>query len=179
MTKATHLCCTCGKVEIETVGTPIISAACCCNSCRTAAARLHAESQILGPFGETRFELYRKDRVRFLRGVDQLQDFHLQAGAKTRRVIATCCNTPIFLEFGGAHWLNVYGGLWPAGSLPPPALRTMTSDLAYASLLPTDVPNHKRQSASFFAKLFAAWIAMGFRTPEVPVNGEFHAKVGG
>lgn len=178
MTHATHLRCTCGKVQIDTSGQPIVSAECFCNSCRTAAARLHAEAQILGSLGETRFELYRKDRIRILKGAEQLQEFHLQSGAKTRRVIASCCNTPIFLEFGGAHWVNLYGALWPAGSLPPPALRTMTSDLPDASVLPKDVPNYKRQSVSFFAKLFAAWIAMGFRNPEIQVNGEFHAKTG-
>jgi len=179
MTQTTQLRCTCGQVKVEVVGDPIVSAQCCCNSCRAAAdqlQRLPAATSIRGPFDETHFALYRKDRVRFLKGAEYLKDFRLTSGAKTRRVIAACCNTPIFLEFQGAHWLNLYGGLWPAGALPQPALRTMTSDLPDARVLPNDVPNYKRQSISFFAKLLAAWIAMGFRNPKVAVNGEFHVE---
>jgi Family of unknown function (DUF6151) len=181
MTQTTHLRCMCGQVDIEVIGDPMISAECCCNSCRAAAARLQKlpdATALLGPFDETRFVLYRKDRIRFLKGAEYFKDFRLTPGAKTRRVIAACCNTPIFLEFQGAHWLNLYGGLWPAGTLPPPALRTMTSDLPDASVLPNDVPNYKRQSISFFGKLLTTWIAMGFRNPKVAVNGKFHAEAG-
>jgi hypothetical protein len=177
MTQTTQLHCACGQVDLEVVGAPIISAECCCNSCRAAAARLQTLPGIppmLGPHGETRFVLYRKDRVRFLKGVEHLKDLRLTPKAKTRRAVATCCNTPVFLDFQGGHWLSLYGSLWPAGALPPLALRTMTSDLPDASVLPEDVPNYKRQSVSFFAKLFGAWVAMGFRSPKIAANGVLH-----
>ncbi len=51
----------------------------------------------------------------------------------------------------------------------------MTSDLPDASVLPEDVPNLKRQSLRFFWRLFAAWAAMGFRSPMIAVNGKIEA----
>lgn len=172
------LSCTCGEVRLAVEAAPIASVECCCNSCREAGtrlARLPAAAPVLSPFGATRFELHRKDRVRVLAGEDRLGEFRLLPGAKTRRVVATCCNTPVFLEFKGGHWLSLYGSLWPEGTLPPLQMRTMTGDLPDPSVLPDDVPNARSQSLSFFAKLLGAWIAMGFRSPKVAVAGTVHA----
>lgn len=82
--------------------------------------------------------------------------------------------TPVFLELKGGHWLSLYGGLWPEGTLPPLEMRTMTADLPDVSVLSDDVPNAKSQTLPFFVKLMGAWIAMGFRSPKVPVEGEIH-----
>ena len=43
-----------------------------------------------------------------------LREFRLSAESGSRRVVATCCDTPVFLELKGAHWLSVYLHLWPA-----------------------------------------------------------------
>lgn len=179
MTKAMRLACACGQVQLEVGGAPIVSAECHCNSCRAAASRLQTLPAV-PPFqernGGTRFVLHRKDRVRFLRGAERLKEFRLAPEAKTRRVVATCCNTPVFLEFQNGHWLSLYACLWPEGTLPPPDLRTMTSDLPDRSVLADDVPDGKLQSLSFFAKLLGAWVAMGFRSPKVTVvNGVLDA----
>ncbi len=48
----------------------------------------------------------------------------------------------------------------------------MTSDLPPGASLPSDIPNAKKQSLGFFAKLFGAWVAMGFRNPKTPAIGE-------
>jgi len=173
----TQLHCACGQVHLEVERAPIVNAECHCNSCRAAGAKLRtlpAARSFLETNGGTRFVLYRKDRVRFLNGVERLKEFRLTPAAKTRRVVASCCNTPIFLELLNGHWLSLYGCLWPAGMMPPLELRTMTSDLPDGAALPDDVPNSKRQSVSFFAKLLGAWIAMGFRSPKIAVNGEIH-----
>jgi hypothetical protein len=179
MTQSNQLRCACGQVRLEVERAPIVSTECYCNSCRAAGARLQglpAAQAILGKDGGTRFVLYRKDRVRFVAGTDRLKEFRLTREAKTRRVVATCCNTPIFLEFHNGHWLSLYGCLWQDGTQPPIELRTMTSDLPDAAVLARDIPNGKRQSLSFFAKLLGAWIAMGFRSPKITcVEGEIHA----
>jgi hypothetical protein len=47
----------------------------------------------------------------------------------------------------------------------------MTSDAPEGTTLSGDVPNHKRYSFSFFAKLLTAWVGMGFRKPKVFVSG--------
>lgn len=175
MTRTTQLACTCRAVRLEAHEDAIISTECHCNSCRAAAARLQAlpaAPPLLEPNGGTRSVLYRKDRVRFVTGTEFLKEFRLTPQSKTRRVVATCCNTPVFMEFEKGHWIDLYGRLWPQGTLPPLDLRTMTSDLPDGSVLPNDVPNAKRQSISFFAKLLRAWVAMGFRNPKITVARE-------
>lgn len=172
------LSCTCGQVRLAVETAPIASVECCCTSCREASARLArlpGAVPALGPFGTTRFELHRKDRVRVLADEENLSEFRLTPKSKTRRVIATCCNTPVFLEFKGGHWLSLYGTLWPKGTLPPLQMRTMAGDLPDPSVLPDDVPNARSHSLSFFAKLLRAWVAMRFRSPKVAVGGAVQA----
>lgn len=154
-----------------------MSVECCCTSCRKAGARmatLPGARAVLDEKGATRFEIYRKDRVRFTTGPTEMKAFRLEPTSSTRRVVAACCNTPLFLEFERGHWLSLYGSLWPADALPPLQMRTMAMDLPDPSVLPDDVPNARRQSASFMFKLLGAWAAMGFRTPKISVAGELH-----
>jgi hypothetical protein len=178
MTQTAQLACACGQVRLEVQGRPIISTECHCNSCREAGGRLGAvpaSKPVLEPNRGTRFVLYRKDRVRFLKGADLLKEFRLKPEAKTRRIVAGCCSTPVFLEFHNGHWLSLYGCLWPEGALPPLALRTMTSDLPGGTAVVDGVPNARQQSLLFFARLLGAWIAMGFRVPKIAVNGAINA----
>ncbi len=178
MTAAAQLACICGHVQFEAVGKPIVNVACCCDSCRAAGARLQllpSAPAVLAPDGSTRFVLCRKDRVRVLKGSERLKEFRLRPESKTRRVVATCCNTPVFLKFQAGHWLSLYGCLWPEGRLAALEMRTMTMDLRAGAVLPDDVPNPKRQPISFMVKLLAAWVAMGFKAPKVAVNGVLHA----
>jgi len=170
MTETIKLSCTCGAVEMEAESPPIMSTECLCTSCRTAAGVLEAlpgAPRLREATGGTRTEMYRKDRVRCVKGAANLREFRLTEKTKTRRVVAVCCNTPMFLDFTEGHWVDLYGPLWPEGTLPPLQLRTMTGDLDDPSALPGDVPNHKTHSAGFFVRLIGAWAAMGFRRPKI------------
>ncbi|GHA16943.1 hypothetical protein GCM10007989_10180 [Devosia pacifica] len=129
---------------------------------------------MLTDYGATPFVMYRKDRVRFIAGAEGLQAFRLKPDASTQRVIAGCCNTPVYLEFKGGHWLSLYGALWPEGTLPPPQMRTMASDLPDGMTLPDYIPNAKTQNFGFFARLLGAWAAMGFRSPKMPKTEEIN-----
>lgn len=174
MSQTQILTCQCGAVELAVHDKPIISAECCCNSCRTGSGKIEAlqsAPELLTPYGATRYELYRKDRIETLKGEEHLGDFRLKPDAPTRRVVATCCNTPVYLEFRHGHWLSIYGAMWPKEALPPLELRTMTKDAPDPSALPNDnVPNAKTQSFGFMAKLLGAWAAMGFKTPKIPAH---------
>lgn len=177
MTQTTKLSCICGQVQLKVDSAPIVNAECCCNSCRVAGARLKtlpSAPSIVDAKGATRFVLYRKDRIRFESGAEHLKEFRLTPASKTRRVVAACCSTPVFMEFHNGHWLSLYGGLWRKGTLPMLEMRTMTMDIPAGTTLPNDVPNAKRQSFVFFAKLLSAWVAMGFSSPKISVNGELH-----
>jgi len=177
MTDTTQIGCACGETRLEVIGKPIESVECCCTSCREAGDRmqtLEGAPRTLTDYGATPFVMYRKDRVHFLSGSDRLKSFRLSPDHSSDRVIATCCNTPVYLAFKGGHWLSLYGGLWPTGTMPAPTMRTMASDLPDGATLPSDIPNTKKQSLGFFAKLFGAWVAMGFRNPKTPVTGEIN-----
>ena len=174
MSPTTRLACRCGKVHLEVERAPIITAECHCKSCREAAARLGrlpgAENGV-EENGGTRFVMYRKDRVRFTQGAEALEEFRLSPEAGTRRVVAGCCNTPVFLEFKGGHWLSLYEKLWPAGTAPRLEIRTMTGDRDKGAELDADVPSGTWQTAKFYMRLLGAWIAMGFKVPTIAVKG--------
>lgn len=170
--------CACGRTRLKVQGEPFLVSECLCNSCREAAARLArlpGAQPILTEYQATPCAEYRKDRVEIASGTEHLKAFHLTADAGSRRVVADCCNTPLFLEMKGAHWLSVYLHLWPKESRPKPELRTMVSDLPDASRLPGDILNLKTHHMRFYAKLLAAWIAMGFRNPQIRVAGTIDA----
>ncbi|KPQ07706.1 MAG: hypothetical protein HLUCCA12_04720 [Rhodobacteraceae bacterium HLUCCA12] len=161
----TTLTCACGQVSLTLKGPPILSAECACQSCRKAAKLLHDRLgvDLQEKNDTTRYVLYRKDRVRI--GSGKLAELRLSAKSGTRRVVATCCNTPMFLEITQGHWLSVYGKLWPPTTLPALEMRTMVMDHPAPARLSPDVPNPRRHTVRFMARLLTAWAAMGFRTP--------------
>jgi hypothetical protein len=179
MTTDTLLRCSCGTVSLRASGKPIVSVECLCADCQSAGAVLQSlpgAPTIVDRNGATRFVLYRKDRLVCESGGDRLREHRLSTTSKTRRVVATCCNTPVFLEFTSGHWLSVYGCLWPPGTLPPLELRTMTRSRPDGVALPEDVPNPKTHTFSFYTRLFRAWAAMRFRSPNIDiVNGTLDA----
>ena len=161
--------CRCGKVKLETVGRPILTGSCYCTSCQEAGRRfeqLASAPPLLNPDGGTDFVLFRKDRVHCVRGQEYLEEHRLKPGSPTRRVVATCCNSALFLDFTQGHWLTVYRNRFPTGA-PPLEMRVMTGERRGGVELDDDVPNHAGRSGKFALKLIAAWIAMGLRRPEI------------
>jgi hypothetical protein len=174
MTDLEDLQCACGRTRLEVTGTPILVSECLCNSCRLAAARLATRPggrSPLTPYGATPCAEVRKDRGRIVAGLETLCEFRLTPTSGTRRVVATCCDSLVFLEMKGAHRLSLDLDLRPAATRPRPVLRTMAADIADRSSLPNDLPNLDRHSVRFYAKRFGAWVAMGFRKPRFVVQG--------
>lgn len=161
--------CRCGQTALEIVGDPILGAACYCESCQAAGAAIAAlpgAAPVVEADGGTPFLLYRKDRLRCVAGGERLAEHRLKPDSPTRRMVAGCCNSAMFLEFKGGHWLSVYRDRVP--DPPPLDLRTMTGDRpADAAPLSPDLPSYKTHSGKFMWKLLGAWVAMGFRTPKV------------
>ena len=178
MNDTTTIGCPCGRTRLAVTGAPIMVVECLCDSCRAAAARLATlpgAKNRLTAYGATPCAEVRKDRVRVVAGAEHFAEFRLTPASGSRRVVATCCNTPVFLEMQGAHWLSVYLHLWPEASRPVPQLRTMTGDLADTSGLPDDMSNLKTHTVRFYAKLLGAWIAMGLRNPKIDVPEKIDA----
>lgn len=161
--------CRCGQVAFETTGKPIVSVSCHCQSCQEAGRafeQVPATPAVRDADGGTGFVLFRKDRIRCTKGGEKLQEHRLKPQSTTRRVVATCCNAPMFLEFSKGHWLSLYRNRLPDGAAPL-EMRVMTKDRRDGAELPGDLPNYATHSGKFMWKLLAAWVAMGFRTPKV------------
>ncbi|MFN4100209.1 MAG: GFA family protein [Pararhodobacter sp.] len=160
----TEIPCSCGQTALSLTGSPILTATCHCTSCRTSAAHfttLPGAEPVTDQNGGTPFVLWRKDRASVLRGGENLREHRLRKDG-TRRVVAACCNAPMYLEFKGGHWLSVYASRFAPP--PPPEMRTMLMDAAPETVPDDGLPGAKRQSARFMVKLLAAWAATGFRS---------------
>jgi hypothetical protein len=164
--------CKCGKVVFHAVGRPILTGSCYCTSCQEAGRRfegLASAPPVLNRDSGTDFVLYRKDRVRCVVGQEYLEAQRLRPESPTRRVVATCCNSAMFLDFTKGHWLTMYRNRFPAGA-PPLEMRVMTEERRPGVELADDLPNYGGRSGKFMLKLLSAWIAMGFRRPEITLG---------
>ena len=167
--KSVAVACQCGKVMFAAARSPILAASCYCGSCQQAAqefANLSSAAQVADADGGTPIVLYRKDRVLCKTGKEHLEEFRLKPDSPTRRLIATCCNSPMFLDFTKGHWLSIYRKRLPDGA-PPIEMRIMTRDRRAGVMLADDVPNHDGYPGRFMLRLILARIAMGFRRPDM------------
>lgn len=154
--------CTCGKVTLEVTGAPIITAACYCDDCQAGSAlvaTLPGAVPMAGSDGGTEMSLYRKDRFRVTAGAEHLKPVKLKASTPTSRMIATCCNSAMYVAFdSGPFWTSVYR----VRMIDPPPLevRVNTKFAPDANAIPPGVPSHKVASFGFVAKLIGARLAM-------------------
>lgn len=155
--------CSCGSVELKAFGKPIVSAACYCNDCQKGAAQIEAlpsAPAVRDPDGGTAYALYRKDRFECSRGAELLRPHKLKDSSPTNRVVATCCNSAMFVNFDrGPHWVSAYRARFH-GELPPLQARICTKFKPDGVVLSGDVPSYRSYPPSFIVKLLASRIAM-------------------
>ena len=162
--------CSCGACQLDLRGAPIVTAACYCTSCQAAGERfaaLPAGSAVLASDGGTPYVLQRKDRVTCTQGAGLLREFRLKPDSPTRRVIASCCNSPMFLEFSGGHWMSIYRDRLAPEDRPRVEMRTMTMDRRAGVEFDDAIPSYRKHSGRFMWRLLVAWAAMGFRAPKL------------
>jgi hypothetical protein len=155
--------CGCGQVAVEAIGPPIASVSCYCDDCQEGARQIqlrpHASS-VQDPDGGTGYLVYRKDRVTCLKGASLLKPLKIRESSATNRMIATCCNSAMFLNFDDAkHWVDLYRCRCQ-GDVPPVQMRICTKFKPTGSTIPTDVPEYPRFSMSLLWKLLLAKAAM-------------------
>jgi hypothetical protein len=155
--------CLCGSVELEVIGAPIIGAVCYCDDCQEGSRQIEAlpgARPVQDSHGGTAYILYRKDRVKCTRGSPLLKGYKLREKSATNRVIASCCNSAMFLNFdNGKHWVDVYRSRFQ-GDIPPLQIRICTKFKSRNRDVPSDVPSYAGSPLKFLAKLIAARIAM-------------------
>lgn len=160
--------CQCGKVVIEAAFAPILAASCFCTSCQRAGhlfEKMPSAPAVLDADGGTPVLLYRKDRVRCVRGLEHLAARKLKPDSPSRRVFAACCNSAMFGDFTKGHWLSLYRKRF-SSNVPPLEMRIMTKTRPAGVVLTDDVPNYAGFSGKFALKLIASWVAMGLRRPD-------------
>jgi hypothetical protein len=161
--------CRCGAVKLEMAGAPILHGACYCNSCQQAGRQIEqlpGAPPVVDTDGGTDYVLYRKDRVRCVQGCERLEARRLTPQSPTRRMVAACCNSAMFLDLTNGHWLTVYRARL-TGPVPPLEMRMMTAARPAGVVLPGDVRNYPGSSGRFMWTLLKVWAAMGFRRPKV------------
>jgi hypothetical protein len=160
-------------VVLEASGAPIMAVACHCADCRRAGEgfdTLPGASQVLDADGGTQAVLFRKDRVRVVRGAEFLEDHRLTPSSPTRRVLARCCNTPMFGDFTKGHWVSLYRARFADGGQEKflaPQMRIMTRSRRAGVTLADDIPNYPGFPPRFLLKLVVVWAGMGFRNPKI------------
>ena len=154
--------CVCGSVEYEAIGKPILGVACYCDDCQEGARCIEAlpgAPQVRDPDGGVSYILYRKDRIRCIKGSDRLQSHKLRQKTDTNRVVAICCNSAMALTFDDSkHWVPI--NRTRLQNAPPVDMRICTKFAPDAAAIPRDVPAYPGFSFRFIWKLLGSRLAM-------------------
>ena len=160
--KETTIRCTCGQVEIQLRGTPILTAVCHCDDCQRASSELEQfpnAPKILDQAGGTAYVLYRKDRVRCNTGNTLLKAHRTPGEKSTARFVAACCNSAMYLDFEPGHWLSLFRDRF-GNFAPPIQMRTQTKYAQDPSTIPKDAPQFRSYSPGFVFRLIGSKLAM-------------------
>ncbi|EJZ22081.1 hypothetical protein RCCGEPOP_06606 [Rhizobium sp. Pop5] len=155
--------CSCGRVELKVFGAPIVSNVCYCDDCQKGSHQIE-ELPGAGPVGDpdggTAYVLYRKDRIECSTGSALLKNYKLKENSATNRVVATCCNSAMYMSFDkGPFWVSAYRARF-RGDLPPLRMRICTKFKPDDVILPNDLPSYRGYPLRFMARLLASGAAM-------------------
>ena len=157
--------CSCGRVELEAIGVPIARVVCYCDDCQEGSRQIEAlpnAAPVRDPDGGTAYILYRRDRFKCSKGSERLKAHKIRQKSATNRVVATCCNSAMMLNFDDSKWwVSVYRARF-RGDIPPVQMRICTRFKLENGDIPNDVPSYSTYPVKFLAKLLAAKIAMLF-----------------
>lgn len=154
--------CSCGKVAWQATGAAIMAVACYCDDCQEGSRRIEAlpgAPPVRDGDGATEYVLYRKDRLKRSKGRELLQELRLREKSPTKRVVASCCNSAMYLDFEKGHWLSVYRARC-TGAVPPLQMRIQTRFKPTNTEAADNVPAFSGFPSRFIAKLLVARVAM-------------------
>jgi hypothetical protein len=159
--------CVCGQVAVEAIGAAIASVICYCDDCQEGARQIRSLPNAVSiddPDGGTAYLVYRKDRVTCLKGASLLRHHKIRENSATDRVIATCCNSAMFLGFDdGKHWVDLYRSRCE-GDLLPVQMRVCTKFKPDGRTIPSDVPQYSRYPVAILVRSVLAKAAMLLRS---------------
>jgi hypothetical protein len=160
--------CQCGAVEISVWAQPMMVATCYCDDCQAAGQR-HAALGGSAPMsiadGGTEFMVFRRDRVACTRGADRLQATKLTSHTKTRRMIASCCSTPMYVTFDDKRpWVSAFRAPFGA-EVPPVEMRICTRFRRSNEIVDDGVRSHPGYPPAMMMRILAALPFMVFSKP--------------
>lgn len=159
----THARCSCGRVEMQALGPPIVSCICYCDDCQIGAHQIEAlpdAPPVLDPDSGTALVLYRKDRVTWTKGAELLRNDKIAPKSATNRVVTACCNTGMAMTFDDSrHWVSAFRNRFQ-DAVPPAEMRVRTKFKPAAVTLADDLPNYPGGPPILMWKLVKAWVPM-------------------
>jgi hypothetical protein len=166
----THVAhCRCGAVEVAAWDEPIAVNACYCEDCQAAAKRLAVgcpnSPPAAGADGGAEFMMFRRDRIACTRGADRLQPMRLTDASKTRRMIAECCATPMYLAFDDKRpWVSAFRASFGT-TAPPVEMRICTRFRRADQAVDDGLPSHPGYPPAMVVRILAAGVRMVFSRP--------------
>lgn len=95
-----HASCSCGAVQLEAEGEPVVQCYCHCISCRRFSG-----SPVNAPV------LWPRDRVRFVKGEDELRHYSKTGHPEGGLYSCSVCNGPVGVYLFDAGLFDIYAGL--------------------------------------------------------------------
>ena len=166
--------CRCGAIELIASGRPIVTSICYCTDCQAAARQIAAHGDAPGVAGSddgTEYLLFRKDRISCTKGAQRLEALRLTDTSATRRMIASCCGSPMYMAFDDMrHWVSVYRDRI-VGDAPPLEMRICTRFRTSDEPLDSSISNYSGYAPRLMARLLASRLAMliATKSPEKPL----------
>lgn len=169
----TVLKCDCGAVECAGRGAPFLAAVCYCDDCQEAARQIEAAGDgppVAAPDGGTALCLIRDDKFTVVRGEDRLRPHRLNPASHTSRMVASCCNTALFLSFSdGRFWKSAMIDRI-ADPKPVVTMRLCTRYRNSPLPWPDDAPRHAGFPLSALWRVGQQWFAMKLGRPDRPAG---------
>jgi hypothetical protein len=156
--------CACGAVRLAATGRPIIASVCYCDDCQAAAKQIAANSaapsSVADPDGGTEYLLFRKDRFACRKGFEHLAAVKLKDSSATRRMVATCCNSAMYMAFDDKrHWVSAFRNRFE-GDVPPLEARICTKSRRSNDPIDTSVPSYAGYPPKLIFRLVGSMLAM-------------------
>ncbi len=150
---------------LEARESPIVTLTCYCDDCQAAGRQFESTAPgraVLTEDGGTPYVVYRKDRVKCVRGAESLVPHKLRPHSATSRFVATCCCSPMYLAFDDRkHWVDVYQDR-VRETAPALEMSVCTRFRSSPEPLKGTLPNYPGYPFKFVAKLLLARVAMRF-----------------
>jgi len=153
--------CKCGQVKLDVTGKPFMVAACYCDDCQAGWRRIEAlvnAAPVLDDRGGIENLYFRNDRVRVVQGEEFLQPFKLRPESPMRRVVANCCNTPMYSSREDFRFMNIIRARFGPDA-PPLEGRYFTRYSPEQPFVSHDVPSYPGVPLSVKLKMLRAHLA--------------------